>query len=262
MRRILVFLAIACLLLGAAASVFADGTEEVKPPAQPESAAPQPAQPEAKALGPAKRPSASMSNLVRVRGRNHARALGPMQGVRCPLCGNAAQWDARRAQQALAVLAKVTGIPVEELKKSLSDGVGFGEICGAAVVARKQGKSFSDVLKQAKADKVDMRASAYAAGISMDQYAAEVKALHIAFLKQAVADGLVSKEKAQQALQALQAPGAPAGLRLMPGLRHSRMPGFGSAGAGMLRFARARGMILRRWQNMIRGGAGSPGPVK
>lgn len=166
--------------------------------------------------------------------------------------------------------AKVTEVAAPELKKCLSEGMGFGEICGAVVVARKQGKSFAEVVEKAKADKVNIRTLAYAIGITMDELAAQLQALHRAFLEQAAADGLVSKEQAQKAGAGVARRELKPGQKVLPapkasvgavfGFRRGPAFGFGPAWAGMPGFAGERAVWMR-WRNMIRG-AGAPSAGK
>ena len=272
MRRVSVVLILAFLVLAASTAVFADGVEEVQPPetVAPEASRPEASRPEVsrpEVLPPGELPFGAARG--RIRGR--APVSAPGEWGCCPLCGSTS-----RADQELAVWAKATGVAAEELKKHLSDGMGFGEICGAVVIARKQGKSFAEVIQKAKADKVNIRTLAYAVGITMDQFAEEVQALHTAFLEQAVADGLLTEEQAgmvrrglgqggvrQRMLQTPKAlAGSKSGLGFGLGLQRGPMSGFGSARAGMPGFARAGGSILMRWRSMIRGRVGAPGPVK
>jgi len=253
-KRIFVLLILVFLVLGAAASVYADGVDESQTPALPEGIAPEPVQPgEATPKATDPQPRGAVRGYAR--GRVHVCVPAPVrkQGEwgQCPLCGSTS-----RAEQELAIWAKVTGVPVEELKKYLSSGVGLADVCGAVVVARKQGKSVGEVIQQAKNDKVGMRVLAYAAGMSLEELSKEVAALHTAFLKQAVADGLVTKDqvaKGREAL-ALDRLGKP-GL----GMQYRVMPGLGSAGGRMVRLARLRDMMLMQWRNMMRGPVGIPG---
>ena len=171
MKRILVLLILVLLAVGAAASVYADGIDESQPPALPEAVTPGPVQPgEGTPKSEEQQPRGAARGWI----RNRIQVLVPRSGERgqCPLCGSTS-----KAEQELAIWAKVTGVPGEELKRHLSSGVGLGEICGAVVVARKQGKSVGEVIQQAKTDKVSMRVLAYAAGMSMEQFAKEVDAL-------------------------------------------------------------------------------------
>lgn len=274
MKRIFVLLILALLVLGAAASVYADGTDESQPSVLPETVAPGPVQPgEATPKSTEQQPRGAARSWM----RNRVQVLVPVrvpaprsgEWGQCPLCGSTS-----KAEQELAIWAKVTGVPAEELKKHLSSGVGLGEICGAVVVACKQGKSLGEVIQQAKADKVSMRVLAYATGMSMEEFAKEVAALHTAFLEQAAADGLIAKEQVTKGREAL----APdrlrrrlldsrrAGIQVGPrpglGMQYRVMPGPGSAGEQMLRFARMRTMMLMHWRSMMRGPVGLPGQGK
>ena len=269
MKRIFVLLILVLLVLGAATSVYADGTDESQTPVLPEGIAPEPMQPE-DAAQKAADPQPRGATRGYVRGRVHVCVPAPArkQGEwgQCPLCGSTS-----RAEQELAIWAKVTGVPAEELKKHLSSGVGLGQVCGAVVVARKQGKNLGEVIQQAKDDRVSMRVLAYAAGMSMEEYAKEVEALHTAFLEQAVADGMVTKDQVAKGREALtpdrlrkqSLDSRKAGIRvvLMPGLgmQYRVMPGLGSAGQRMVWLARMRDMMLMQVRNMMRGPVGIPG---
>jgi len=274
-KRILVLLILVCLALGSAASVYADGIDESQPSALPEVAAPEPVQP-----GEAAPKSAEQLPRGAERGpiRGRVKVLVPMPAPsprsgewgQCPLCGSTS-----KAEQELAIWAKVTGVPAEELKKHLSSGVGLGEICGAVVVARKQGKSLGQVIQQAKTDKVSMPVLAYAAGMSMEEFSREIAALHTAFLEQAAADGLITKDqvtkdqvtKGQEALAPdrlrrrlvdSRKAGIQMGLKPGLGMQYRVMPNLGSVGQQMIRFAGMRTMILMHWRNMMRGPVSLP----
>lgn len=243
MKRIFVLLILVLLVLGAATSVYADGTDESQTPVLPEGIAPEPMQPE-DAAQKAADPQPRGATRGYVRGRVHVCVPAPArkQGEwgQCPLCGSTS-----RAEQELAIWAKVTGVPAEELKKHLSSGVGLGDVCGAVVVARRQGKSLSQVIQQAKNDKVSMRVLAYAAGMSVEEFAKEVEALHTAFTDQAVADGLVPKG---QVAKGREAP--------VPG--RLTKPGLGSGGRRVIWLARVRDMMLMQLRNMMRVPVGTP----
>ncbi len=254
MKRIFVLLILALVVLGAAASVYADGTDESQAPVLPEGTAPEFVQPEEvtpKATDPRSR------GAVRgyAHGRIHVCVPAPVrkQGEwgQCPLCGSTS-----RAEQELEIWAKVTGVPAEELKKHLSSGDGLGDVCGAVVVARRYGKSLDQVIQQAKNDRVSMRVLAYAAGMSMEEFAKEVAALHAAFLEQAVADGLVTKDQVAKGREAL----VPDRLT-KPGLgmQYRVMPGLGSGGQRVMWLARVRNMMLMQLRNMMRVPVGIPG---
>ena len=135
MKRIFVLLILVFLVLGAAASVYADGTDQSQTPVLPEGIAPEPVQP-GEATPKADDPQPRGAVRGHVRGRVYVRVPAPArtQGEwgQCPLCGGTS-----RAEQELAIWAKVTGVPAEELKKHLSSGVGLEQVCGAVVVARK-----------------------------------------------------------------------------------------------------------------------------
>jgi len=291
-KRIFVLLILAFLVLGAAASAYADGADESQTPVLPENAAPEPVQPgEATprasvsahnprsgcpcACGgePAADPQPRGAVRGYVRGRIHVCVPAPArkQGEwgQCPLCGSTS-----KAEQELAIWAKVTGVPAEELKKHLSSGVGLGEMCGAVVVARKQGKSLGEVIQQAKNDRVSMRILAYAAGMSLEEFAEEVEALHTAFLEQAVADELVTKDQVAKGREALTPDrlakrslgSRKAGVQVIPmpglGMQYRVMPGLGSTGQRMVWLARMRDMMLMQLRNMMRGPVGIPGHGK
>jgi len=142
----------------------------------------------------------------------------------------------------LAVWTEVTGVSAEELKACLLEGMEFDEICGAVAIARKQGKTFAEVVEKAKADKVGMRTLAYAAGITMDQLAAEIQALHTAFFERAAAAGLIGKEQVGRMRRAL-AQGGP-GRRMLQA------------------YEAPYGVIVVFWPNMMFGIAGDPGPAE
>ena len=268
-KRILVLLIVVFLALGAAASVYADGTDESQQPVPPETVAPELVQPGQATPKSAEQPAA------RGRIRNRVPVVVPVPAPRsgewsqCPLCGSAS-----KAEQELTIWAKVTGVPAEELKKHLSSGIGLKDICGAVVVARKQGKSLGDVIQQAKADKVSMRVLAYAAGMPMEEFAKEVAALHTAFLEQAAADGLIAKGQvaagrevpAPNRLRRRLPDSRNVGARVGPGLglgtQYRVMPNLGSVGEQMMKFARMRTMMLMQWMNMMRGPVGLPGNGK
>lgn len=259
MKRIFVLLILVLLVLGAATSVYADGTDESQTPVLPEGIAPEPMQPE-DAAQKAADPQPRGATRGYVRGRVHVCVPAPArkQGEwgQCPLCGSTS-----RAQQELAIWAKVTGVPAEELNKHLSSGIGLAQVCGAVVVARNQGKSLGEVIQQAKDDKVSMRVLAYAAGMSMEEFAEQVEALHTAFLEQAVADGLITKDQVTKGREALtpdrlreqSLDSRKAGVRVIP------MPGLGPAGQRMVWLVRMRDMMLMQWRNMMRGPIGIPG---
>ena len=269
MKRIFVLLILVCLVLGAAASVYADGTDQSQTPVLPEGIAPEPVQP-GEATPKADDPQPRGAVRGHVRGRVYVRVPAPArtQGEwgQCPLCGGTS-----RAEQELAIWAKVTGVPAEELKKHLSSGVGLEQVCGAVVVARKQGKSLGEVIQQAKNDRVSMRVLAYAAGMSMEEFAEEVEALHTAFLEQAVADGLVTKDQVAKRREALtlgrlrkRLPDSrKAGVQTIPmpglGMQYRVMPGLGSAGQRMVWLSRMHDMMLMQVRNMMRGPMGIPG---
>lgn len=271
MKRTLVLLVLAFLVLGVAASVYADGNDESQPPVLGEGTAPAPVQPEEAAPKDQSQPSGAPRGGISH--RRHVRVPVPTPNLgkwgQCPLGGSTS-----KAEQELAIWARVTGVPVEELKKHLSSGVGPGEICGAVVVARKQGRSVTEVIGQAKADKVNMRVLAYAAGMSMDEFAKATSALHTAFLEQAVAEGLFTREQAAKGKEAPASGGVMRGptdgrkavVWIVPKLGMGRqrvvMPGPGLASQQMVRFARMRGMMLMHWKNMLRGPAGNPGQGK
>lgn len=270
MKRILVLLILVLLAVGAAASVYADGIDESQPPALPEAVTPGPVQPgEGTPKSEEQQPRGAARGWI----RNRIQVLVPVprsgEWGQCPLCGSTS-----KAEQELAIWAKVTGVPGEELKRHLSSGVGLGEICGAVAVARKQGKSVGEVIQQAKTDKVSMRVLAYAAGMSMEEFAKEVDALHTAFLEQAAADGLITKEQATKGREAL-APdrlrrrlldSRKAGIQVGPrpglGMQYRVMPGLGLVGQQMMRSTGMRTMMLMHWRNMMRGPVGLPGSGK
>lgn len=259
MKRIFVLLILVLLVLGAATSVYADGTDESQTPVLPEGIAPEPMQPE-DAAQKAADPQPRGATRGYVRGRVHVCVPAPArkQGEwgQCPLCGSTS-----RAEQELAIWAKVTGVPAEELKKHLSSGVGLGQVCGAVVVARKQGKNLGEVIQQAKDDRVSMRVLAYGAGMSMEEYAKEVEALHTAFLEQAVADGQEALTPGRARKRLLDS--RKAGVQIIPrpglGMQYRVMPGLGSAEKRMVWLARMRDMMLMQVRNMMRGPVGIPG---
>ena len=259
MKRIFVLLILVLLVLGAATSVYADGTDESQTPVLPEGIAPEPMQPE-DAAQKAADPQPRGATRGYVRGRVHVCVPAPArkQGEwgQCPLCGGTS-----RAEQELAIWAKVTGVPAEELKKHLSSGVGLEQVCGAVVVARKQGKNLGEVIQQAKDDRVSMRVLAYAAGMSMEEYAKEVEALHTAFLEQAVADGQEALTPGRARKRLLDS--RKAGVQTIPmpglGMQYRVMPGLGSAEKRMVWLAHMRDMMLMQVRNMMRGPVGIPG---